>query len=291
MDTLLSIQNQTFTEWECLIIDDGGTDETKAVISKLLTYDRRFTFHQRPEQHLKGLPGCRNYGLSLATGKYVVFFDDDDWIHPQHLMLTTSLLDNHIQYGFCQYQKQSFETSMPENVPFYSNLTPLRETGVQQLPAIVQEKIGMASCTVVWRMHYFTERFNEQLQYAEEWELYTRILATGIKGMEVNEVLYYNRKHAASNTGEFWNGNRIRIDAKMQAALCNIKTLQYYHLLDTQSQTYLLNILIRNRGYQYFKSGIAFSNYNLLQKWKAYLYYFCFPLIFIFYSLYHRLQP
>ncbi len=288
METLVSIQNQTFTDWECLIIDDGGSDDTESVTNPLLNTDKRFSFHKRPSSHHKGLPGCRNYGMSMATGNYIIFFDDDDWIHPQHLSLTTSFLDTHAQYGFCQYQKQSFTTTIPNHIPSYATLTPLFEIGEDNLSDIVREKIGMASCTVLWRKSCLVQHFNEALQYAEEWEFYTRILSTGVCGMVVNEVLYYNRKHDSSNTGEFWNGNPIRVDAKMQAALCIIQTLQAKNLLDAQTRNYLLNILIKNRGYHYFQSALYYSNYNLLQKWRAQLYYFCFPLIFIFYKTYHR---
>lgn len=74
VESLHSIQNQTFENWECFIIDDGGTDNTIEVIKPVLEKDFRFQFLNRPESYKKGLPGCRNYGLDLAKGDYVVFF-------------------------------------------------------------------------------------------------------------------------------------------------------------------------------------------------------------------------
>src|SRR5258705_6384267 len=87
LETLSSIQNQTYSEWECLIIDDGGTDNTLEIITPVLDTDLRFKFVKRPDQYKKGLPGCRNYGLDLAKGDYIIFFDDDDIVHPQNLEL------------------------------------------------------------------------------------------------------------------------------------------------------------------------------------------------------------
>ena len=74
VETLQSIQNQTYQNWECLIIDDGGTDNTSVVISPILEQDSRFKFLKRTGSYKKGLPGCRNYGLDLSKGQYVIFF-------------------------------------------------------------------------------------------------------------------------------------------------------------------------------------------------------------------------
>ena len=78
VETLQSIQNQIFKDWECLIIDDGGTDATAAIIAPILAQDNRFQYLLRPDTYQKGLPGTRNYGLDLAKGDYIIFFDDDD---------------------------------------------------------------------------------------------------------------------------------------------------------------------------------------------------------------------
>ncbi|MDP5096524.1 MAG: glycosyltransferase family 2 protein, partial [Flavobacterium sp.] len=66
VETLHSIQQQTFTDWECIIIDDGGTDNTKEVLTPILEQDNRFQFLKRPNTYLKVFPCCRNYGLDLA---------------------------------------------------------------------------------------------------------------------------------------------------------------------------------------------------------------------------------
>lgn len=289
-ETLISIQNQQFQDWECLIIDDGGTDNTYNRIHPLVSTDKRFSYYRRPENYLKGLPGCRNYGISLSEGEYIIFYDDDDWIHPQNLLLTTTYLSNHPEYTFCQYTKQSFTDSIPNDIPVYNGLTIEQEQGPDNLSEIVTEKVGMASCTVLWRKSVFAELFRETLMYAEEWELYTRILAKGARGVIAKEILYYNRKHPSSNTGAFWQGNSSQIDSKMQAASEIIQTLSNHNLLTNVSRRYLINIIIRNRGYDYLKQCIPFCHFKLVQKWNTYLYYFCFPVVFSCYRMYHQFR-
>ena len=65
VETLESIQTQSFKDWECLIIDDGATDDTNEIINPILKEDHRFQFLKRPESYKKGLPGCRNFGLDI----------------------------------------------------------------------------------------------------------------------------------------------------------------------------------------------------------------------------------
>jgi glycosyltransferase involved in cell wall biosynthesis len=72
-DTLDSILDQTYSNWECLVVDDGSTDETKKVIHNYALKDPRISALERPPEKSKGANSCRNYGLSLAKGDYVIF--------------------------------------------------------------------------------------------------------------------------------------------------------------------------------------------------------------------------
>lgn len=84
-ETLDSISNQTYSDWECIVVDDGSNDDTYSVIESFSRKDPRIKGFKRPETKPKGANACRNYGLSLAKGKYVIFFDSDD------IMATTCL--------------------------------------------------------------------------------------------------------------------------------------------------------------------------------------------------------
>ena len=84
-ETLDSILNQSFRNWECIIIDDGESDSTQEVLYPYLEKDSRIKYFKRDNSHQKGLPGCRNMGLELANGEYIIFFDDDDIVHPDNL--------------------------------------------------------------------------------------------------------------------------------------------------------------------------------------------------------------
>ncbi len=253
VETLMSIQNQSYTNWECLIIDDGGTDNTQQVITPILEKDTRFTFFKRPESYKKGLPGCRNFGLDSAKGDFIIFFDDDDIIHPKNLEISLDIIEEN-QVDYCHYKKKTFtldekpvvETSEVKINYFLSK---------NKILEVISNRIPIASCTVLWNKKCFENiRFNENLQYAEEWECYSRIISENYKGVSINNTLYYNRKHPNSNTGEFFKNNPVRKKSKADAIELVVKNLKEKKLLSDQIFLYMVSL------------SIKFSEYNVFQK-------------------------
>jgi glycosyltransferase involved in cell wall biosynthesis len=84
-ETLDSILAQTYSHWECIIVDDGSTDNSVEVIQQYVKKDLRFKLIQRPSNHLKGANACRNIGLQKAKGEFIIFFDSDDLMMEQHV--------------------------------------------------------------------------------------------------------------------------------------------------------------------------------------------------------------
>ena len=82
-----SVQVQTFQDWELIVVDDGSTDDTAALVAGL---EPRMTLIR---QENLGFVGARNTGLRAATGKYIAFLDsDDEWL-PYHLELCVAFLE------------------------------------------------------------------------------------------------------------------------------------------------------------------------------------------------------
>ncbi|MDI1256462.1 MAG: glycosyltransferase [Flavobacterium sp.] len=225
METLIAVQQQTYANWECLIIDDGGNDNTQAVIKDLLLSDQRFYLLKRPENYAKGLPGCRNFGLDTATGDYIIFFDDDDIPHPQNLELCVKELAVP-DVDFCRYERDAFFGKFEKVFDFSKNYNKFYITDAD-IEKIVLHELPINSCAVMWKKSCFDNaRFVEHLMYAEEWELYSRIIATGLNGISIEKTLFFGRKHDASNTGEFYKHNLIRKKSNSDAIVLVIENLR-----------------------------------------------------------------
>ncbi|PHQ28660.1 glycosyltransferase family 2 protein [Leeuwenhoekiella nanhaiensis] len=91
--TLDSVLAQTYKNWECIVVDDGSTDETSEVVQRFLDKDSRFQYHHRPKNRLKGANTCRNYGFELSKGKYIQWLDSDDLIGQEKIDEQVAILE------------------------------------------------------------------------------------------------------------------------------------------------------------------------------------------------------
>ncbi len=85
-----SVQQQTFTDWELLVIDDASRDATSQIVAALARADARIRLVRNP--HNLGVADTRNKGLQLAAGEYIAFLDSDDRWFPRKLELQLELL-------------------------------------------------------------------------------------------------------------------------------------------------------------------------------------------------------
>ncbi|WP_417289535.1 glycosyltransferase family 2 protein [Corallibacter sp.] len=91
-ETLDSILAQTYTHWECIVVDDGSTDDTETLLQTYIDKDPRFQYHKRPDTHLPGGNGARNYGFEVSKGEYIQWFDSDDVMLPEKLELKVNAI-------------------------------------------------------------------------------------------------------------------------------------------------------------------------------------------------------
>ncbi|GAA4753220.1 glycosyltransferase family 2 protein [Flavisolibacter ginsenosidimutans] len=90
-DALRSLQEQTFQNWECIVVNDGSTDDTERVALEWSEKDSRIKYFSKQNG---GLSSTRNFGLRKASGKYIQFLDADDALHEKKFQSAISLLEN-----------------------------------------------------------------------------------------------------------------------------------------------------------------------------------------------------
>ncbi|MDT0676800.1 glycosyltransferase family 2 protein [Autumnicola musiva] len=260
-ETLDSILEQTYNDWECIIIDDHSVDNTREAILNYEQKDRRFSYHLKNGKYKKGLSGTRNFGLDLAKergAEFIQFFDDDDLMHPKklELQLIPFLKNPGLNFTLCQYEKLVHEgnnwiVEQPRLQLEFSHLG----------DAILTGEMKMNSLGPLWRSDFIQNfRFDERLRYAEEWELYTRIGYKYPNNYEVvDEYLFQYRKHEDTLTlGEDKNYQRRKTSAVSRIII--LEYLLEHKLLTKKSVLFLANTFLL---YQY--------NPRLIERLKIYV--------------------
>jgi teichuronic acid biosynthesis glycosyltransferase TuaG len=101
--TIQSVQNQTYKNWEMIIVDDGSQDNTVSVIKKMASQDNRIKFLQLETNSGTGI--ARNSALKLASGLFIAFLDADDLWKPNKLEIQIEFLKaNKLPFTFSFYE-------------------------------------------------------------------------------------------------------------------------------------------------------------------------------------------
>jgi len=94
-ETLDSVLAQTYTNWECIVVDDGSTDTTEELVTTYISKDSRFQYYKRPNTHLSGGNGARNYGFKVSKGDYIQWFDSDDLLHEKKIEVKVNTIEKY----------------------------------------------------------------------------------------------------------------------------------------------------------------------------------------------------
>lgn len=248
--TLDSIIAQTYTNWECLVIDDNSVDNTLQVVKGYSKRDSRIFYYKKDAKYGARLPGTRNHGLDLARGfhpEYLQLFDDDDLMHPQKLELQIESLKDDPGAHFSLCSMKNFTTVSEilwneKNEGVYKSELTLGE-------AFLTSKIKLVAQIPIFRYSYVKNfRFDESLFFAEDWDLFSKeFIRTNPKFTTVDSVLFYRRKHQNSMT----ENDDSDYERRKASAIVVIKIFEYLKEHNIHSKTTLFYFSRRFLLYQY----------------------------------------
>lgn len=119
--SLISVANQTMTDFEVILVNDGSTDSSLQIMQEFAKKHKNFTIIS---QRNKGLSGARNTGLRAARGKYVAFLDSDDYIAQDFLeSLYTAAEETQAEIAYCNYKIYYPKINFSFSYPFSSKST------------------------------------------------------------------------------------------------------------------------------------------------------------------------
>jgi GT2 family glycosyltransferase len=215
LDCLLQ---QTYSAWECLIVDDGSVDDTREVVARYAAHDARFHYLY---QECQGVSAARNAGLSQAKGVYIQFLDADDLLPPRKLELHTQYLAQNPGVDIVYSDVRYFANDDQSQLSFSFDMA-----NVEWLPK-VDEAPNSAIVQLVQRnimpIHAPLSRakllaavgpFNKAMRHCEDWDYWFRCAVAGgqIRYLDATAALVLVRVHqvsASQNNSAMFGGGQL----------------------------------------------------------------------------------
>lgn len=254
VETLQSIINQSFVEWECIIVDDGSTDKTAEVVEAFIKKDSRFIFLKRPEHLAKGPSACRNYAYEASKGQYIQFFDSDDIMHPNHLLEKSNKIAN-ADVVVCKLKQ--FSNQFEDSLFQFSDSNPL-VIEHSAFDDFVSGKFEMMMVAPLWKKDFIDKHLPilTHLNMLEDHELYARALYENPKIEIINKYLIFYRKGHDALTNAFFKN----ISSGLPSYLAAKQTVLNLKNSDT------IKLIILKQVLGYFRLGLAAKQYREAKK-------------------------
>lgn len=200
-ETLNSVLLQTYLNWECLIIDDGSTDNSALIVNRFIIKDKRFKYFK---QNNAGPSVARNLGVSKSHGDYIQFLDADD-----------VLLENRFEYLLENYHDYKQDTILGTSMLIGDNSN-IYNTRIHTLykkdPYCVTfkemyQKFGneysfVPACILFPRKMITNIKWDSNLKHSEDWEYYLHVLHQNLNAhfyiLPVNTVIYRDTDNSLS---------------------------------------------------------------------------------------------
>lgn len=185
-ECLQSVFDQTYHNWECIIINDGSTDHTEEVAKEWIQKDPRF---QYIDQENRGVSAARNNGINHAAGDWILPLDGDDKIGTHYLEKAKEYFDKNFTLIYCKAE-------------FFGNTT-----GEFRLPEYNFKKILLHNqifCSAFFRKDTWIAAggYDESLLHGlEDWDFWISVLENSSQVYKLDYVgFFYRRKTHSRDT-------------------------------------------------------------------------------------------
>lgn len=184
-ETLDSVIAQTSGSWECIIVNDGSTDHSEAIIDDYCAKDSRFI---KLNQENQGLAASRNNGIKAAKGKYILPLDGDDKIGTQYIELARKEFDKNPKLKLVYCKAEFFDA----------------KNGTWDLPKYDYEALLFANhifCSGIFRKEDYlkTGGYDTHMKFGyEDWEFWIQFLKKEDDVVQLNSVQFFYRQRESS---------------------------------------------------------------------------------------------
>jgi len=213
--TFQSICEQTYSNWECIVVDDHSTDASLDLLRDFAGKEPRIKVVRRPDHLPKGGNSCRNHAYSLASGEFVQWFDSDDLMLPHCLQEKVDFLESHPEFAFVASRAEiRYEEDYAGPQTFHQNIQ-----SDQAVEDYLRLRILFITGGPLFRREVFekTGLFSLGLKKHQEWELFFRVILNYPTWGIINKPTYVYLIHGNSISGQIANKREKLVNAEIAA--------------------------------------------------------------------------
>ena len=197
-EALDSILNQTYQDYEVIMVNDGSTDSSRA-IALSYTSDSRFILIDSPHA---GFSQAKNLGLSNAHGDYVIFLDSDDIAQPQWLeLLIKPILENNADISYCNYTKFNDGDEI-ELMPIETSSTRIKDMSSQKMCPLFYPGCRNYMWNKLIKREFYNDIVFEDCPCMSDVQVMYKIFDKVNKVFQVDAKLINYRQHEDSTIGK-----------------------------------------------------------------------------------------
>ncbi|ABA89037.1 glycosyltransferase [Syntrophotalea carbinolica DSM 2380] len=222
LETIKSISEQTFTNWEHILVDDASTDDTWQIIQKYCSSEPRAKCFRLTKN--SGAALARNMAIEAAQGRYIAFIDSDDLWMPEKLEK---------QIEFMRYKNAYLSFSSYEKINEYG----VRSGRMVDVPNEVNYNEILKGCvigclTAMYDSKYLGKVYMPDIRRGQDYGLWLRILRRGhiAYGLNCPLALYRERSGSISSSKfkKAYSQWRIYRNIEKLSLICSLKNFFFY---------------------------------------------------------------
>lgn len=192
VETIESVLNSTFKDFEIVLVDDGSTDNTLAVLRQYALKDNRIKVVHLPKN--RGVSAARNAAQDAARGKYIVILDSDDLLFPRHLEKMVRAMEENPSFDVI---KPRFITQKPNKFPMGSSSYTLLKNE-DPYPACLFFYSCYGNSGVIIRRDFIVKNhihYDGRVVIGEDWDYWLSCIFAGVKMGALRDTLLFVRRH------------------------------------------------------------------------------------------------
>ena len=259
-ETIESVQSQTFENWECIIIDDGSTDDTASIVASYIKNDTRIKYYKKPLHLPKGPSAARNYGFTKSKGMYINWFDSDDIMHPEKLETDLKYL-NSGNFDFTISQSAFFKENGAPKKQFWNKVL----WSEDPINDFITKKIGWGVNSPLWVRKKLEAKklvFDDALITADDFKFHVQAMQFGLNPVVIDQTLVTLREHQNR-----LNNYPDKASNKLKTYLYLIKNQEYLKL-NANTLSYLNWHFVKFYSWLLKQREIRLATCIMLECWR-----------------------